>query len=124
METLEVKVSSLQNKLNVANDKASIYTSSNKSSKDCTKKMLDSMKATYDNLCSKKEFEHKTTLCELELKFKETELKYGAKVDKNRRLKEEISDLKKTTTSINELKVASLKLEIQICTMEDKTYLK
>ena len=90
METLELKISSLQQKLNVANEKASNYTSSTKSSKDYTKKMLDSMKSSYDNLCSKKEFEHKSTLCELELKFKETELKYGAKVDENRRLKEEI----------------------------------
>ena len=91
METLEVKISSLQQKLNVANEKASNYTSSTKLSKDYTKKMLDSMKSSYDNLCSKKEFEHKLTLCELELKFKETELKYGAKVDENRRLKEEIA---------------------------------
>lgn len=42
------------------------------------------MKATYDNLCSKKDFEFKSELCDLTLKFKETELKYNALVTENK----------------------------------------
>ena len=123
-ETLENKVSSLQDKLVAANDKASTVSTSKTVSNAVIKKLQDSMKATYDNLCSKKDFEHKSDLCELKLKFKETELKYKTIEDENKKLKDEIQNLKKTTTSINELKVASLKSEIQIRTMEDKSNLK
>ena len=63
-------------------------------------------------------------MCELNLKFKETELKYKSIEDENKKLKDEIKNFEKTTTSINELKVASLKSEIQIRTMEDKSHLK
>ena len=123
-ETLENKVSSLQDKLVAANDKASTVSTSKTVSNAVIKKLQDSMKATYDSLCSKKDFEHKSDLCELKLKFKETELKYKTIEDENKKLKDEIQNLKKTTTSINELKVASLKSEIQIRTMEDKSNLK
>ena len=123
-ETLENKVTTLQNKLAAANEKASALNTNSKSSNAVTKKMLDSMKATYDNLSSQKDFEHKSALCDLDYKFKEIELKYVAKEEENKKLKDEIATLKKTTTSINELKVASLKSEIQIRTMEDKSHLK
>ena len=123
-ETLENKVTTLQDKLTTANDKASTVNTSKTVSNAVIKKLQDSMKATYDNICSKKDFEHKSDLCELNLKFKETELKYKTLEDENKKLKDEVQNLKKTHTSINELKVASLKSEIQIRTMEDKPNLK
>ena len=90
-ETLELKVSSLQDKLKDSQEKASTLSTSKSSSNAVTKKMLDSMKATYDSLCTKKDYEHKSTLCNLELKFKETELKFNAKEEENKRLKDEIN---------------------------------
>ena len=51
------------------------------------KKISDSerianMKATYSHLQQKKEYEHKSVLCELELKYSQMELQFNAKVEK------------------------------------------
>ena len=94
-ETLENKVTTLQDKLTTANDKASTVNTSKTVSNAVIKKLQDSMKATYDNICSKKDFEHKSDLCELNLKFKETELKYKTLEDENKKLKDEVQNLKK-----------------------------
>ena len=37
------------------------------------------MKATYNNLTHKKEYEDKTVLCELQLKYSEMQLQFNAK---------------------------------------------
>ena len=80
-ENLELKVYELQDQLKDASanliqekDKTVTLKKNSKSSTDCTNKMLTSMKATYDSMCSKKDFEYKSELCDLKLKFKETEL--------------------------------------------------
>ena len=130
-ENFELKVYQLQDQLKDVNanfqtekDKAQTLKKNSRSSTECTNKMLASMKATYESICSKKDFEFKSQLCELQLKFKETELKYNHTEKENKRLNEEIVRLKKNTTQVNELKVASLKSEIQIRSMVDKSNLK
>ena len=64
------------------------------------KKVSDSerianMRATFQNLQEKKEYEHTSVLCNLELKYSEMELQYNSKVEKIGRLEEEIKELKK-----------------------------
>ena len=85
---------------------------------------ITNMRATFQNLQEKKEYEHKSVLCDLELKYSEMELQYNSKVEKIGKLEEELKDLKKNSTAVNDLKVASLKSEIQIRAMEDKVYVR
>ena len=85
---------------------------------------IANMRATFQNLQEKKEYEHKSVLCDLELKYSEMELQYNSKVEKIGKLEEELKDLKKNSTAVNDLKVASLKSEIQIRAMEDKVYVR
>ena len=47
------------------------------------------MKATYDHLTSKNKFQHKTQLCELNLKFKELQVLLENSNEKIVRLEEE-----------------------------------
>ena len=79
------------------------------------------MKATHSYLQQKKEYEHKSVLCELELKYSQMELQFNAKVEKIVTLENEIKELKKNSTAVKDLKIASLKSEIQIRAMEDKS---
>ena len=78
------------------------------------------MRSTFNNLASKKEYEHKTVLCELQLKYDELALNLKAKEDLVGRLEEEIRTMKKDQSNFNTLKVASLKSELQISSMKEK----
>ena len=82
------------------------------------------MKATYDHLTKKNDFKHKTQLCDLNGKFKELELMLENSREKISRLEEENSNLRKNHCNVRELKVASLKSEIQIQSMQDKSYIR
>ena len=82
------------------------------------------MKATYDHLKSKEQFEHETELCDLNYKFKELQVLLDNKNDKIARLEDENKYLKKNNCSVTELNVASLKSEIQIQSMSDKSYIR
>ena len=121
---LQDELESVQKKFLLEKDKVGTLKKTSKSSTDCTTKMLACMKTTYETMCTKKDFEYKSELCDLKLQFKETELKYNNLVQENARLNDEIVRLKKNTTQVNELKVASLKSEIQIKSMVDKSNLK
>ena len=99
-------------------------TSSKKNAKDgkvTQTAMIANMKSTYENLTSKNEFKHKTELCDLQFKYKELELEYKHKELQIARLTDENKELRKNNCSVNELKVASLKSEIQIRSMRDKS---
>ena len=82
--------------------------------------MILNMKSIHENLQQKKEFQHKTVLADLQLKYKEIEIILAGKDDKIASLTEENKYLKKNSTKVNELKVASLRSEIQIRSMEEK----
>ena len=82
------------------------------------------MRATYNSLKTKQQYEHKTVLCELQFKYDELALHLNAVEEENHRLKEEVKYLKKDHTHIKELKVQSLKSEIQISTIRDKNIMK
>ena len=82
--------------------------------------MILNMKSIHENLQQKKEYQHKTVLVDLHLKFKEMEIMLASKEDKITALTEETKYLKKNSSSVNELKVASLRSEIQIRSMQDK----
>ena len=86
--------------------------------------IIQNMKATYDHLTKKNEYEHKSQLCELNLKFKELQVMLENKSEKIARLEEENKNLKKNNSSVRELKVASLKQEIQIKSMQDKNFIR
>ena len=81
---------------------------------------IANMRATFQSLTTKKEYEHKTVLCELQLKYDELNLHLKSKEDEVMRLREEVKDYKKHSCNFQELKVASLKSEIQVSTMRDK----
>ena len=81
---------------------------------------IQNMRATYQSLRVKEEYQHKTVLCELQLKYDELALNLKAKEEEVSRLKEQIKFFKKDHCDIKELKVASLKSEIQISSMRDK----
>ena len=83
--------------------------------------IIANMKSTFDNLQAKKEYQHKTQVCDLQLKNKELQIDLNAKEQQIVRLEEEIKSLKKNECNVNELKVASLKSEIQIRSMRDKS---
>ena len=53
------------------------------------------MKATYDNLKEKTQYQHKMELCELNFKFKELEVLLENSTEKIARLKKENKALKK-----------------------------
>ena len=76
------------------------------------------------HLKKKEQFEHKTELCDLNYKFKELQVLLDNKNDKIARLEDENKYLKKNNCSVTELKVASLKSEIQIQSMSDKSYIR
>ena len=82
------------------------------------------MKATYDHLTKKNDFEHKTQLCDLNGKFKELQLMLENSSDKIVRLEEENRNLRKNHCFVRELKVASLKSKIQIQSMQDKSFIR
>ena len=82
------------------------------------------MKATYDQLKGKVDFEHKTQLCDLNGKFKELELMLENSRDKIAQLEEKNNNLRKNHCSVRKLKVASLKSEIQIQSMHDKSFIR
>ena len=79
--------------------------------------IIQNMKAAYDHLAKKNDFEHKTQLCDLNGKVKELELMLENSRDKIARLEEENSNLRKNHCNVTELKVASLKSKIQIQSM-------
>ena len=85
---------------------------------------IANMRSTFSNLASKKEYEHKTVLCELQLKYDELALNLKAKEDLVGRLEEEIRTLKKDQSNFNTLKVASLKSELQISSMKEKNFVR
>lgn len=91
---LQDELDTVQKKFLSEKDKGYTLKKTSKSSSDCTNKMLACMKTTYDTLCTKKNFDYKSELCNLKLKFKETELKYTNMVHKNARLNDEIVRLK------------------------------
>ena len=86
--------------------------------------ILQNMKATYDHLTKKNEYEHKSQLCELNLKFKELQVMLENKSKKIAWLEEENKILEKNHLSVRELKVASLKSKIQIQRMQDKNFIR
>ena len=81
---------------------------------------IANMRATYLNLTEKKEYEHKSELLDLQLKYTDMELKYNSKMEKIDRLEKELKEAKKGQVHYNELKVASLKQEIQVSSMREK----
>ena len=81
---------------------------------------IANMRATYLNLTEKKEYEHKSSLLDLQLKYSDMELKYNAKEEKIKRLEQELKEAKKGEINYNELKVAFLKQEIQVSSMHEK----
>ena len=85
---------------------------------------ITNMRATYNSLKEKTQYEHKTILCELQFKYDELALHMKSVQDENARLKEEVKFYKKDHTHIKELKVQSLKSEIQISTIRDKNIMK
>ena len=85
---------------------------------------ITNMRATYNSLKMKTQYEHKTVLCELQFKYDELALHLNAVQEENDRLKDEVRYLKKDHTHIKELKVQSLKSEIQISTIRDKNVMK
>ena len=95
-----------------------------KNGKPSNTAIIQNMKATYDHLTKKNEFEHKTQLCDLNLKFKELEVLLENSKEKIDSLEEENKNLKKNHCNVRELKVASLKSEIQIQSMQDKNFIR
>lgn len=81
---------------------------------------IQNMRATYQNLKQKADYEHKTVLCELQHKYKELQLNLKSKDDEIGRLKQRIVSYKKNDCNVRELKVASLKSEIQISSMRER----
>ena len=81
---------------------------------------IANMRATFQSLQTKKEYEHKTVFCELQLKYDELNLHLQSKEDEIQRLREQVKEYKKHSCNFRELKVASLKSEIQVSTMRDK----
>ena len=82
--------------------------------------IIQNMKATYDNLKEKTQYQHKMELCELNLKFKELEVLLENSTEKISRLEDENKALKKNNCNVTQLKVASLKIEIQIQSLHEK----
>ena len=78
------------------------------------------MRATYQSLKEKKEYEHKIVLCEIQFKYDELALNLKSKEEEIVRLKDEVRFYKKDHTNIKDLKVATLKSEIQISSLRDK----
>ena len=121
VEKLENKCDDLFYQIEEEKQKSQSTKKDGKEGKVSNTAIIANMKATFDNLQSKKEFQHKTHVCELQLKYKELEIEYKAKEQQIVWLEEENKDLKKNQCNVNELKVASLKSEIQICSMQDKS---
>ena len=122
VDRMEAQVSNLQDKLEKKQAEVKNLQSDKKNSKNGVSNtaIIQNMKATYDHLTSKNEFQHKTELCELNLKFKELQVMLENSNDKIARLEEENKNLKKNNCNVRELKVASLKSEIQIQSMQEK----
>ena len=117
-EKLEDRVEELQEQLFDA--KNQLVAKKGKEKKVSDTERIANMKATYKNLTEQKEYEHKSLICDLQLKYSEMELKFNSKLDYIARLEEEVKTLKKNSANLNDLKVASLRSEIQIRPMEDK----
>ena len=92
-EKLEEKVEDLQSDLLDAKKLSEKNNAGKKKVSDSER--IANMKATFQGLQQKKEYEHKSVLCDLELKYNQMELQYNAKVEKCISLEEEIKDLKK-----------------------------
>ena len=81
---------------------------------------ISNMRATYQCLKEKNDYEHKSVLCELQYKYDELALNLKAKEEEIVRLKDEVRFYKKDHTNIKDLKVATLKSEIQISSLREK----
>ena len=124
LDAKSVQVVNLQKKLEAKQNELDASGEKSKKDQPSNTAIIANIKATYDHLKKKDQFEHKTELCDLNYKFKELQVLLENKNDKIARLEEENKDLKKNYSSVTELKVASLKSEIQIQSMCDKSYIK
>ena len=124
LDAKSVQVVNLQKKLETKQNELDASGEKSKKDQPSNTAIIANIKATYDHLKKKDQFEHKTELCDLNYKFKELQVLLENKNDKIARLEEENKDLKKNNSSVTELKVASLKSEIQIQSMCDKSYIK
>ena len=118
VDDLKEKIDSLE--LEKKEEKAKSKTEPSKKPQVSDTERITNMRATYNSLKMKTQYEHKTVLCELQFKYDELALHLNAVEEENHRLKEEVKYLKKDHTHIKELKVQSLKSEIQISTIRDK----
>ena len=66
--------------------------------------MILNMKSIHENLQQKKEYQHKTVLADLHLKFKEMEIMLASKEDKISALTEENKYLKKKQFQCKQIK--------------------
>ena len=119
---LELLVADLQDKLDSCKSEINTLQSTQKKPNNGVSNtaIIQNMKATYDNLKEKTQFQHKTQLCELQLKFKELEVLFENSNEKISRLEEENKDLKGNYRNVTQLKVASLKSELQIQSLQEK----
>ena len=124
LDAKSVQVVNLQKKLEAKQNELDASGEKSKKDQPSNTAIIANIKATYDHLKKKDQFEHATELCDLNYKFKELQVLLENKNDKIARLEEENKDLKKNYSSVTELKVASLKSEIQIQSMCDKSYIK
>ena len=124
LDAKSVQVVNLQKKLESKQEELDAAGEKSKKDQPSNTAIIANIKATYDHLKKKDQFEHKTELCDLNYKFKELQVLLENKNDKIARLEEENKDLKKNYSSVTELKVASLKSKIQIQSMCDKSYIK
>ena len=121
VEELEEANSELDKQVKELKSHSTVSKKNAKNGKVTQTAMIANMKSTYDNLTQKNKFKHKTELCDLQLKYKELELVFANKDRQIARLTNENKELRKNNCSVNELKVASLKSEIQIRSMRDKS---
>lgn len=121
VEGLKNKVDDLTHEVDESKEqkKKSEKTSEKKPVSDTER--IQNMRATFQNLTEKKEYEYKNVLCELQLNYDQLKLHLANKEEEIVRLKEDVRYYKKDHCDLKELKVQTLKSEVQVTAMRDKS---
>ena len=119
VEELRTKVEDVSHEVDESSEKKKSKKGAEKKAVSDTER-IQNMRATFQNLTEKKEYEFKNVLCELQLNYDQLKLHLANKDEEIVRLKEDVNFYKKDHCHLKELKVATLKSEVQVTAMRDK----